>query len=357
MHGMQVTSGCPVPSAGSCSAPLFQDAVRQGCLGRENCTISCRGRVPPVDPKGICTAGGVPTTIPDPCYGIPKQVAVAVACGTTTTTWGQTAAKHNLDDGRQGAPAPASILAPGPVPAGCHCVAAALNITLGVPGKFCGSLSNATATFAAAVVCVPAGIPARPPRSPALAPHTLLLQFMAAPVAGMDNLQPHFSWVPAAATGRASPADVQSACRVTIRAVGSGAAVWTSGIVNSSVPALDPATPLPLASDTAYVWGVEVWGAGARALPVASAPAAFTTGLLRQEDWGGAGWVGGGTLLRTEFIVPAGGPASRISVFVSACQYASPGCSCPWRQARRLCPCVCLCVRCMRVRGHSCAIA
>ena len=210
-----------------------------------------------------------------------------------------------------------------PSPCGCSSTAPSFSgdlLRLAFPGVPCSGVPKRLGLIAS---CGPALPPPAPqPAPPAPAPSNPLLEFMPSPVLGLDNLAPHFAWTPPAFAGRLLPSAVQSAARVVVTAFPSGAAVWDSGVVNSSVPLLVPASPLPLASDTRYQWTVSTAdGAGVWSPP--SPPARFNTGLLVPADWSGAGWIGGwrpGTLLRKDFMVVAGA-AGFASVFVSACQY------------------------------------
>jgi alpha-L-rhamnosidase len=88
-----------------------------------------------------------------------------------------------------------------------------------------------------------------------------------------------------------------------------------------------------LQSNTEYTMELRVWAAvgvppGGNAeeghanssVPLASAAttaSSFRTALLRQEDWAGAAWIGGGTQLRTEFQLPAGKTVASANAFVS----------------------------------------
>ena len=135
---------------------------------------------------------------------------------------------------------------------------------------------------------------------------------------GLDNLCPQFGWTLPHSTNRRQPHEVQSAAEVVVRNT-QGVQIWSSGRVLTTAPRLVPNASLPLTSDTAYTWSVRVWST--RDHPTAFAiPANFTTGLLVQADWGNATWIVGGSLLRTEFVVPDGA-VERVSLFVSACQY------------------------------------
>jgi hypothetical protein len=74
--------------------------------------------------------------------------------------------------------------------------------------------------------------------------------------------------------------------------------------MGSTSPQCVPNTSLPLITDTAYEWKVRLWSGSAQP-SLFSQPAAFTTGLLAQSDWGGAQWIGGGKYLRKDFTVSA----------------------------------------------------
>ncbi|MCR1784292.1 family 78 glycoside hydrolase catalytic domain [Nocardioides carbamazepini] len=84
---------------------------------------------------------------------------------------------------------------------------------------------------------------------------------------------------------------VQSAYELEVAEADGGAAVWSSGRVESSEQ-LNVAYAGPaLASQTRYSWRVRVWD-GAGAASEWSDPTWFETGLLDASDWGGAEWVG-----------------------------------------------------------------
>jgi alpha-L-rhamnosidase len=177
---------------------------------------------------------------------------------------------------------------------------------------------------------VPGGPPPPPPLpQPVAVPASLRLEFLDDPVRGLDKTQPHFSWVlptPTPTTARLMPGALQSAAEVVLHE--GGRQIWRSGQVNGSTPVLVPASPLPLQSDRAYTWAVRVWGKTFHPSEF-SANASFTTGLLRQSDWGEARWIIGGDMgearmLRKTFTIST--PVSsigRVSLFVSACQYVT----------------------------------
>jgi alpha-L-rhamnosidase len=210
------------------------------------------------------------------------------------------------------------------LPAPCGCVSSAPSLDgaplrLLFPGVPCAGVAKQLGVVATCAPALPA--PAPQPAPPSAAPTNPLLELLPPPVLGVDALMPHFSWTPPAAAARLPPAAVQSAARVVVT-TSSGAPVWDSGAVPTTVPLLLPGAPLPLAADASYSWTVATADAGGEWSPP-SAPARFTTGLFAPSDWGGAAWIGAwrpGTLLRKDFTVAAPAP-SRVSAFVSGCQY------------------------------------
>jgi alpha-L-rhamnosidase len=247
---------------------------------------------------------------------------------------GQHGNPHNVTTVAPGAPfwwcyakvAPGQLSAPPPPPPlQCSCFSGELE--LAVPGVPCGG--GPANTLTAKVKCVAAGPPPPPPPpQPSTAPSSLRLEFLEAPVLGVDKAKPHFSWAPPvpAESRRMMPLAVQSAAEVAVHD-SSGQQVWSSGRVNGSTPLIVPTTPLPLQSDRVYTWAVRVWAEGRRPSSF-SANATFTTGLLQQSDWGDARWIVGGEMgearmLRKEFTVGTA-RLGRASLFVSACQYLIP---------------------------------
>jgi hypothetical protein len=206
----------------------------------------------------------------------------------------------------------------------CSCVSSTPSfkgdlLQLAFPGAPCTGIVKQLGIIASCAPSLPP--PAPQPAFPALTPTNLLLEFLPSPVVGLDNLVPHFAWTPPASTARLLPAAVQAAARVVVTTWPTNKLVWDSGPVATTSPLLLPSSPLPLASDSRYAWTVSTADSEGRWTP-RSEPARFNTGLLKQEDWGGAQWIAAwrpGTLLRKDFSVVSA--PSRISVFVSACQY------------------------------------
>ena len=78
----------------------------------------------------------------------------------------------------------------------------------------------------------------------------------------------------------------------------------------------------PLGANTPYAWRVWLWSAaGDDAAPAACAharDAAFRTALLRPSDWGGAAWIGGGSLLKGTVDLRGSGHIVAAQLFFSA---------------------------------------
>ena len=214
----------------------------------------------------------------------------------------------------------------GSLPSPCGCSSTTPSLTgevmrLAFPGIPCNGIPKHLGLIASCEPSLP--LPAPQPAPSVSSPMNLLLEFMPSPVIGLDNLRPHFSWTPSSSITRLPPASIQTGARVTVSTLLTGSVVWDSGLVITAAPVLVPNVSLPLSSDTRYQWTVAtvndqgVWTSN-------SPLARFNTGLLSSTtDWSGANWIGGwraGTLMRKDFTVVAGF-VSRISVFVSACQY------------------------------------
>ena len=211
---------------------------------------------------------------------------------------------------------------------------------IGMPVFPCNGIRKQLAVTARCGPVLPPPIPSGRKLSSFSAPSDLRLEFLESPVLGLDELKPHFGWVPPApASPRGAPA--QAAFKVTV--IGeNGNSVWTSGRVEGPAALFVPETPLPLASDTTYSWTVTTWSHDTAAPPVNSKPATFTTGLFAQSDWAPAQWISAGRcdpspiyvqntamtagncsggLLRKAFNIAKDEEIGRVSVFVSACQY------------------------------------
>ncbi len=211
---------------------------------------------------------------------------------------------------------------------------------LGMPVFPCPDVKKQLAVTARCGPLLPSFDPPAHVSSPRAAPSDLRLEFMMSPVLGLDELMPHFGWVPPSpASPRGAPA--QAAFKVTVSGM-DGTTVWTSGRVEGTAALFVPETPLPLVSDTMYSWTVTTWPQDTAAASVDSEQATFTTGLLAQSDWAPARWVSAGRcdpspvyvdksamtagncsggLLRKTFNVAEDQKIGRVSVFISACQY------------------------------------
>jgi len=158
------------------------------------------------------------------------------------------------------------------------------------------------------------------------APTDLRLNHLTSP-RGVDDAVAVFTWrLPQDRTDSAA-APAQLAARVVVVAAADGAVAFDSGMVATHQPQLansPPLSPLALRSDAVYTWWVEVQTPAPSV--VRSDNATFATGVLTQQEWAAAGaqWIRGGsgsTQMRKEFVVPAGAPIERATVFVAACQY------------------------------------
>jgi len=132
-------------------------------------------------------------------------------------------------------------------------------------------------------------------------PKNLLCEYTSNPL-GIDAARPRFSWV----LEHRERGQVQSAYQVLVASsqenldAGNGDQ-WDSGKVASdkSVNVLYAGDPLE--SGKTYYWKVRIWDKNGRVSPW-SKVSTFEMGLLKPNDWEGK-WIGGGNLLRKEFIV------------------------------------------------------
>ena len=205
MFGSFYPSDCPNPVVtDTCPTPVIAQ-VELLCLGFTNCSVSCSCDADR-DPACSCerqdvligkstnsdrdnSLGGtlLSTGVPAfPCNGIRKDLAVIVTCGTSPTL-----------------------------------------VELPQLQMMTKSKENAAAADAP--------------------PTNLRLEFLDAPVLGMDVVRPHFAWTPSAS---ASP---QDAFQIDVTAVHNSTVVWSSGKVHSLSATHAAQTPLPLASDTVRV--------------------------------------------------------------------------------------------------------
>ena len=156
------------------------------------------------------------------------------------------------------------------------------------------------------------------------APTDLRLNSLASP-RGVDDAVAVFTWRLPQDRGDSAAAPQQLAARVVVVAAADGAVAFDSGVVATDQPQLansPPFPPMALRSDAIYTWWVEVQTpATGASSAVRSDNATFATGVLTQQEWAAAGaqWIRGGsgsTQMRKEFVVPAGAPIARATVFV-----------------------------------------
>lgn len=108
---------------------------------------------------------------------------------------------------------------------------------------------------------------------------------------GIENNSPRFSWKVASQ----QRAYRQSAYRILVADVDDAlmtdkGTLWDSGKISSSNSLLIPYQGKRLLSATRYYWKVKVWNeAGEES--VWSKQGSFVTGIMKQQDWGGAQWI------------------------------------------------------------------
>ncbi|MGA2274815.1 MAG: family 78 glycoside hydrolase catalytic domain [Bryobacteraceae bacterium] len=132
-----------------------------------------------------------------------------------------------------------------------------------------------------------------PSMAAAIHPHQLRVEYRDNPL-GIDVAAPRFSWLATPANAKARGLR-QTAYRILVATsehalrAGSGD-LWDSGKVVSSGSAQIVYAGKPLASRAAAFWKVQVWDQRGKASEW-SAPAEWSMGLLRPEDWQ-AKWIG-----------------------------------------------------------------
>ena len=151
---------------------------------------------------------------------------------------------------------------------------------------------------------------ARLPGNSRMSAYRLQVEHMSAPLA-VDSLQPQFSWSLQAAEGAQGLR--QTAYRLVVTNRASGTVVADTQRVASSATVV---SPLQLReevdSDCSFEWSVEVWSSGHAAADdddddnvAVATKSTFGTGLLTQDAWHNAQWIGSDSLLRTSFSMPA----------------------------------------------------
>lgn len=139
---------------------------------------------------------------------------------------------------------------------------------------------------------------------------------------------PRFSWKIPLYSGIEYRGTDQTAYRLIVsRANGSKHLVWDSGIVRSNASSLIQygGTPKLLEHDNSYEWSVQWFylDSEKQLVPSAVSEASyFDVGLVNEDDWNGAKWIGGEQHRLVRVNLPRrSAPISRARVYVSA-----PGC-------------------------------
>jgi alpha-L-rhamnosidase len=112
------------------------------------------------------------------------------------------------------------------------------------------------------------------------------LEWQRRPLA-LDRLRPRFTWTLKAA-GPAARGLQQTAFRISIRSAQGGAVLFDSGMVNSALQRYRPDRDLPLASQSRYIWQLQVWDQDKNPSPVSAHE--FSTGLVKTADFA-ARWI------------------------------------------------------------------
>lgn len=151
------------------------------------------------------------------------------------------------------------------------------------------------------------------------APVRLRVEYMEAPL-GVDVPYPRFSW----SAGHSRRNEYQTAYRLVVNLsssvqTGSAVSVWDSGRVVSNWSQLVPiADSVKLTADTSYTWSVRWWDSAGAESP--EGVSTFSTGLFREADWKGAGWIGGEIgQYRKAFAVK--GPVLRATAYIVGLGY------------------------------------
>ena len=163
------------------------------------------------------------------------------------------------------------------------------------------SLATLFATFAFAASTFAATI----------VPASLKCEYGSAPL-GVDVAAPRLYWTLAGAVRGARQTAYQLQVASSVKSLTAGHAdLWDSGKEDSDETAHVRYAGKELKSSQQVFWKVRVWGEAGK--PSAwSAPATWTMGVLRAEDWAGARWLGTtdtnvqNVLLRREFTVKPG---------------------------------------------------
>ncbi|MBA7647092.1 Alpha-L-rhamnosidase [subsurface metagenome] len=132
-------------------------------------------------------------------------------------------------------------------------------------------------------------------------PTDLLCEYTANPV-GVDVLYPRFSWV----LKHSERGCIQSAYQILVAStrenlLNDNGDVWDSGKIESNKSVNVEYDGKPLESKSTYYWKVRWWDDEGQVSPF-SEVTTFEMGLLTDDDWD-AMWIGGGDLLRTQFVI------------------------------------------------------
>ena len=144
----------------------------------------------------------------------------------------------------------------------------------------------------------------------------LRTEFVVNPI-GVDDPRPRLSWV--CIHGERN--QIQKAYRIIVassmeKALNCVGDVWDSGVVESDSNIVEYGGP-PLKSFTRYYWRVKWWDGNGRE-SAWSDVAWFETGVMDSKEWRGY-WIGGGQLLRKEFVVD--GDVEEARAYVSGLGY------------------------------------
>ena len=138
----------------------------------------------------------------------------------------------------------------------------------------------------------------------AAVPTDLRCEYRTEPL-GMDNPRPRLSWILPHSMARQTGYQILVATSVELLAKDSGD-LWDSGKVDSDQSVGVEYAGQPLCSHARCEWKVRVWDANGKPSPW-SAPASWTMGILRPEDWQ-AQWIS------TEAAPPPSVPGGKLTI-------------------------------------------
>ena len=153
-------------------------------------------------------------------------------------------------------------------------------------------------------------------------PMRMTVESLTAPVIGLSEPKPRFSWVVDMPTNAASRGLAQLAARVTVRRADDDAAVWDSGrFVSMSSYEIEYAGTA-LSANTAYVWTAEWWANNGEHSEQSESQ--FETGPFTDADWHGAEWLSESSSRQCQFRRTFDLPAVKVSR--ARLHVAAPGC-------------------------------